>query len=31
VVGAFADLAILDQHLKVARTYVDGTEGFSRQ
>jgi N-acetylglucosamine-6-phosphate deacetylase len=29
--GAFADLAILDQHLKVARTYVDGTEGFSRQ
>jgi N-acetylglucosamine-6-phosphate deacetylase len=30
VPGAFADLAILDQHLKVARTYVDGTEGFAR-
>lgn len=30
VPGAFADLAILDQHLKVARTYVDGIEGFSR-
>jgi N-acetylglucosamine-6-phosphate deacetylase len=30
VPGAFADLAILDQHLKVARTYVDGVEGFSR-
>jgi N-acetylglucosamine-6-phosphate deacetylase len=29
--GTFADLAILDQHLKVARTYVDGVEGFSRQ
>jgi N-acetylglucosamine-6-phosphate deacetylase len=30
VPGAFADLAILDQHLKVARTFVGGTEGFSR-
>lgn len=30
VPGAFADLAILDQHLKVARTYVNGTEGFVR-
>jgi N-acetylglucosamine-6-phosphate deacetylase len=30
VPGAFADLAILDQHLKVARTYVGGAQGFSR-
>jgi N-acetylglucosamine-6-phosphate deacetylase len=30
VPGAFADLAILDQHLKVARTYVNGFEGFVR-